>query len=482
MIGYMKKKKILFGIAALCFSLSMEAQEAVTQTSTEPEPATESADTLSSILQEQLLLKLKQVGSEYQLDTVSVLYDQYLGCLEYLNDPLTPPRYIASNPDYYRLFLPFTYYYSPMKRITDLDWHFTAAQADEEQKEVLPEFDRLRFTQKQKANETVDKALLSAYVRYPSLVVSTEEEVERGRVFTDNIEKEAKSKPSVVKLFVQENMTHVKEEAGVVIHKPNWWQVGGNGSLQFTQNYISDNWYKGGESNNTVLATLQLYANYNDREKIQWENLLDAKLGFGSSPSDAVHKYLVNTDQLRLNSKLGVQALSNWYYTISTELKTQICNGYKPNDEKLITAFLAPLDWSTSIGMDYKKKAKKFNLSVFVAPFTHTMRYVGNKDVDETSFGLEEGKKTRHSFGSQVTPTLSWNIIPAVSLDSRLNYLTSYEWVRVEWENTFNFVLNRYLSTKLYVHARFDDSNKPTTGNSYFQLKELLSFGINYKW
>ena len=64
MIGYMKKKKILFGIAALCFSLSMGAQEAVTQTSTEPEPTAESVDTLSSILQEQLLLKLKQEGSE----------------------------------------------------------------------------------------------------------------------------------------------------------------------------------------------------------------------------------------------------------------------------------------------------------------------------------------------------------------------------------------------------------------------------------
>lgn len=438
---------------------------------------------MSALLKPYLLLKLAPAGgSSFRMDTVSILQQKYLGVLDYLNDPATPERYIEVTPDYYKLFIPFTYFKGPMCRYSQLEWEFQMPDTLVSQTPELLPYDTLAFSSIARANEMVDRTLLNAYVHHPRLVCFTEAEIEEGGGFKDNLEKEVKSKPSVVKLFVQENMLGVKEDAEVVIHKPNWWKFGGNGSLQFTQTHFSDNWYKGGESTHSVLAFLNLSANYNDREKVQWESLLEAKLGFVSAPSDEKHNYLVNNDQLRLYSKLGLQAVSKWYYTISTELKTQFCKAYPANSDELKAEFLAPLDWATSIGMDYKLNKKKLNLSVFLAPLSHSMRYVGGKNVNETKYGLEEGKTVKHDFGSQLQSKISWKVLPSVSLDSRLDYLTSYEWVRIDWESTVNFALNRYLSAKLYVWTRFDDSAEPKEGSSYFQVNETLGFGLNYTW
>ncbi|MBO7417663.1 MAG: DUF3078 domain-containing protein [Bacteroidaceae bacterium] len=424
----------------------------------------------------------------YRNDTVSYLHEQYFGKLDSLNNPNTPARFIETDPDYYRLFVPTTYYKSAIGQLSNVqvDDSFPSKTNDVSQ-EFLP-IDNNLYTTKNRVNKVVDKTLMNLYLNNPDLVVFTEDELDAVGVFVDNIASEEDVNVHNVKSNMMDVLTgnsplELDQQAEVEVRKPQFWTVAGNGSLQFSQHYLSDNWYKGGVSSVSMIGTFQISANYNDKEKVQWENLLDAKLGLASTPSDQVHKYLTNTDQLRIFSKLGIQAAKNWYYTISAEFKTQFVNGYKPNDDKLISTFMAPADLTVAIGMDFKKKTDKYAFSLLLAPLNWTMRYIGSKDVDETSYGLDEGKSVKHNFGSEIQPTLTWNIAKNITLESRLDYLTSYKWVRVEWENTLNLAINKFLSTKVYVHARYDDSAVPLNGStSYFQLSELLSFGLSYSW
>lgn len=442
-------------------------------------------DTMPDILSKYMIEKLVPDSEGIlRMDTISYLYQEYIGPLAYLNDPETPQRYIKTDPGFYKLFMGKTYFNSPIQRVSDVSWTFNPFKKHESGEEEILKTDVQKAIDKKKsADGLIDRTLLYSYVNYPGRIEVTEDYINHNvKAFKDNIVYEEKSKPRIIKLFQREQAADLTGESNLLIHKPNWWVVGGNFSLQLTQNSVSRNWYKGGDDNYSGLATLKLFANYNDKEKIQWENLLEAKVGLASTPSDKVHKYLVNTDLLRLFTKLGIQAASNWYYTMSAEFKTQMFNSYRANNPDMVSTFMAPADGVVSLGMDYKLKKKKFSLSVFIAPLTYNIRYIGSDKVDETKFGLEEGKKVKHNFGSQLLPTMNWKILPYIVWDSRLQYNTSYHWTRVEWENTFNFILNKYFSTKLYVHSRFDDSSNKGDSSTYFQAKELLSFGINYNW
>ena len=424
----------------------------------------------------------------YQNDTVSYLYDKYISVLDSLNNPDTPERYIEIDPDYYKLFVPATYYKSSIGQLSTIKKDTLMPDKTKTTIQKYLPVDNSIFTTKERVNKVVDKALLNLYLNNPEAIVFTEDELEKAGVFVDNIESEEDANASNVKnnmidVLTSNSPLELEQQAEVEVHKPKFWTVAGNGSLQFSQHYLSDNWYKGGVSSVSMIGTVQVSANYNDKEKMQWENLLDAKLGLASTPSDQVHKYLTNTDQLRIFSKLGIQAAKNWYYTISAEFKTQFINGYKSNDPTLISTFMAPADLTVALGMDYKRKTDKYAFSLLLAPLNWTMRYIGSSEIDETTYGLDEGKSVKHNFGSQIQPSITWNITKNITFESRLDYLTSYQWIRVEWENTLNLAVNRFLSTKVYVHARYDDSTVPLNGSpSYFQLSELLSFGLSYSW
>ena len=77
---------------------------------------------------------------------------------------------------------------------------------------------------------------------------------------------------------------------------------------------------------------------------------------------------------------------------------------------------------------------------------------------------------------------IKWEFYHNMVWSCRLFYFTNYDHVQGDMENTFDFILNRFFSTRLFVHLRYDDARALNKDFGHFQLKELLSFGFNYKF
>ncbi len=268
-------------------------------------------------------------------------------------------------------------------------------------------------------------------------------------------------------------------EIGPVVRRPNFWTFKAGFSLQFTQSHVSENWYKGGESNLALLASTTMEANYNNQKRLTFDNKLEMKLGFQTSQNDEEHKYKTNSDLLRLTNKLGLRAAKNWYYTAMLQSWTQFYKGYKSNDTKIYSDFFSPFESLLSLGMDYQLTLKRFKVSATLSPLALKLKHV-SRDALITSFGLEEGKHTKVEYGSNITVNYKWEIIRNVSWTSRLYFFTDYHKTQVEWENTFDLSFTKYLSARLFLYPRFDDSvNRKDTSVSFFQFNELLSLGLN---
>jgi hypothetical protein len=318
-------------------------------------------------------------------------------------------------------------------------------------------------------------------LKYPNIVKGNEASFAGMKVILDAHTIVTPRKEDIVSYVVPEK-EKTNAETELVILKPNFWKYTAAASMQFSQHGISDNWYQGGESTNALNSDFRMTANYNDKQKIQFENSLEIKLGFITAPSDTVHNYKTNADLFRLNSKLGIRAIKNLYYTLSGEFQTQFFSNYKTNTNDLISTFFSPANLKLSLGMDYKLNKNKYNLSILGNPLSWRYVYLANdKIVNPSQFNVEAGKKRASLFGSEITANVTWKIRDNLTYRTKFDYFTTYEKVIMNWENTFEFKFNRYLSTKVFLHGRFDDGVKLTDDNrTYFQFKEMLTFGLSY--
>ena len=389
-------------------------------------------------------------------DSLRVLR-QRMDSLMLVNEAL---RREADDGRYFRLFAPTTFYHSGAHQALSL----SPKTGDE-------------------VTSAVDAALLSLYMRRPDLVRNNETNLRRVGSVREDVNREITPQVNLTELAEP-----VPEEVEVVpirlmVKRPNFWKFKGDGYLQFLQNYVSDNWHKGGESNYSAQAAATLELNYNDKDRITFDNKLEMKLGLQTSPSDTVNKYKTNNDLLRFTSKFGLQAHKHWYYTLQLLAYTQFARGLKANDKKVYSDFMSPFDLNLGLGMEYKVEAfnKRLVGTLNFLPLSFNFRYVDRKNLASKN-GIRGDHHTMEDFASQFTGELKWNLCDQLSWKTRLYAITTYHQSKVEWENQFELKVTKYISANLFVYPRFDDGNKRDEDMGYFQLQEWSSIGLSYSW
>ena len=381
---------------------------------------------------------------------------------------------IHFNSYFFRLFAPLTLYKTPVSSAMQVKELVAIEEEDSIRQTSMSSGRDLRLLQE------LDRVLLNTYLASPTRVLMTEDSLRANQSVSTEV---IKGSTDNVKLDVPVNISLPQaggEKATIatdmVVQKPNFWKTLGNFSTQMTESFFSPNWYQGGTNNINVLSTMRLEANYNNKKKVQWDNKLEARIGFYQNMGADIQS---NQDMLRMTSKLNLKAIRNWNYTVEAQGETQMMQHFN-GDNTLKSRFMTPFNGSLTVGMDFKKNFKNGSISIFPGPLSYKMTYVAVKDL-APKYGVEKGR-VRNDIGSKLQVDFNYKITKNISYRTRFYYYTPYDYVQMDWENTFNFQVSKYISTTLFFHTRFDDHVARNPDWGFLQFKEYLTFGLNYSW
>jgi hypothetical protein len=408
------------------------------------------------------------------------LYEQKLAALTQRYAFHTPEDSLAIPcPYFYKFFTPPVLYKEPIKDALSIQW----TNVPVSRKSILAPFNFDDEDHDADLNNAINHTLVSTYVHHPEYIEQTQADLMKETPIREDVSTPIKQNVKLTEVVEKSEPVPTIEDMNIVVRRPNFWSFGGNYSMQMTQVYYSDNWYKGGDNYSSLLASITMDANYNNKQKIRWDNRLEMRLGFQTTQGDKEHKFKTYNDLLRLTNKLGLQASSHWYYSISSLSYTQFTRLYKNNDKKVYSDFMSPFNLVLSLGMEYKLNLKRFNMTANLNPIAYNFRYVDRQALS-TSYGLKERHSTYNHFGPNIQANATWNISNNISWNSRFYWFSDLSSNVFEWENTFNFKITKLLSSKLYLYPRIDDSSKNYKNDKdrYFMLQELLSIGFDYSF
>ena len=244
----------------------------------------------------------------------------------------------------------------------------------------------------------------------------------------------------------------------------------GSYGLNINQLALS-NWAAGGE--NTFAGKAFASFTLLDHKKTFEQKLIGSfAFGIARFASKGIEK---QDDKIDLTYSLSRNSMTQWNLSSIVTFNTQFANGYKyPNDSTVISTFFAPAYLTLSIGCSYKTKDERFQ--IYMSPVAGKVTFVMNQELaDKGAFGVKKGYYDQDSIwipGEHIAPAIGVNVIInykrsigknityTTLLNTFYNYIERHDDDRlpidVNWENTVNFMITKYISTILFVHLKYD--------------------------
>ncbi|MCS6934314.1 MAG: DUF3078 domain-containing protein [Chitinophagales bacterium] len=240
-----------------------------------------------------------------------------------------------------------------------------------------------------------------------------------------------------------------------IFNRDSTWKFGGFAGVTLSQVTLYQ-WAPGGTNNFSFLLTGNAYANHK-RDKILWDNLLDAKWGMVANGlirkrALARRNFQKNIDIITFKSNFGYQVTSQLYAAAKLGFESQITRSYDYTltdtsggrfRRYTVSKFAAPAVLTIGPGLTWKPKDY---FTLFFSPVHGKMTfvtkdrdgrdttrfgdgtYVDNyyNDVDETRFGLLRGRSFMGELGAELDLLFQKDIIKNVNLKSHLNVFSAY--------------------------------------------------------
>ena len=299
------------------------------------------------------------------------------------------------------------------------------------------------------------------------------------------------------------------------------WVKGGVFSVGLNEGFLH-NWAAGGEVvSMTINGQFNGYLNRIMHHHI-WTNNLDMTYGLFYAYSNSFVPRKID-DRIDFTSKYGVQIgqNENLYLAGLFNFKSQFTKGYDysvPNWDSFSTSeFLSPAYFTGAIGIEYRKGS---NLSLFLSPLAARITVADRKYTSmkpEGAFGVQYNQTTRFELGAYFSGRYQTEINKKLLFKTRVdlyaNYLAKDKKdstgmvvkkdnpgnIDILWDNFVSYKMSKHLSLTLAATFIYDNDipyektyvntagaeivkDEPGTGLGWWQVKQVLAIGIEYRF